>query len=116
MCNSIEISYSTSIINFPKILIINLKRFGEKNEIYRHYVDIPEILETNKIDKLKYFKYKYILKGFICHNGCTNGGHNSAYLKNISNNKWYEFNDSLVKEEKYISFDNAILLFYEISE
>ena len=115
-CNkSNNFCYLSSIIYLPKILIINLKRLGEKNEVYNHYVDIPEILETNKIEKLKCFKSKkYLLKGFICH--YRKFRHNIAYLKNISDNKWYEFNDQNVKEEKNISFANAILLFYEISE
>ena len=116
-CHKNDILYSSSIIHFPKILIINLKRLGEKNEIYNHYVEIPQELDTINIDKLKYFKFKYYLKGFIRHNGGSNGGHNIAYLKNMINDKWYIFNDdNNIIELKNISFENAFLLFYETDE
>ena len=116
-CKSNNISYSSSIIYFPKILIINLKRLGENNIIYDHNVEFPEILETNKIDKLKYFNYKYKLTGFIRHLDYGNRkGHNIAYLKDIINNEWYEFNDERVKFVRKISYNDVILLFYEIIE
>ena len=116
-CKSNNISYSSSIIYFPKILIINLKRLGENNIIYEHNVEFPEILETNKIDKLKYFNYKYKLTGFIRHlHNRNEGGHNIAYLKDILNNEWYEFNDERVKFVRKISHNDVILLFYEMVE
>ncbi|MDD9139989.1 MAG: ubiquitin carboxyl-terminal hydrolase [Candidatus Cardinium sp.] len=38
----------------------------------------------------------YDLNGFICHSGIDNSGHYFAYVKR--NEKWYEANDSLVRE------------------
>jgi ubiquitin C-terminal hydrolase len=111
-CDNTSVSHSTSIIYFPQIFVINLKRVGEK-KIYNHVIDIPFILETKKIDKLKKFKKKYELIGFINHYGSQRGGgHNIAYSKNKSNNKWYEYNDSSVIEIKNPSTDKAFLLFY----
>ena len=97
----------------PKILIINLRRVGE-NTVYYHDIEIPQILETKFIDKLKFHNKKYELIGFIKHFGNEKNGHNIAFSKNIFDNKWYSFNDEIVKEEKeFPSTDKSFLLFYQ---
>ena len=113
-CNRNILSYSTSIVQLPQILIINLKRVGEKY-IYNHEIKIPFTFNTDSIDKLDKANKNYELIGFIKHFGNEMNGHNVAYTKNIFDYKWYYFNDSEVKEiNGYPTTDKAFLLFYEL--
>jgi len=113
-CYKNILSYSTSIVKLPQILIINLKRVGEKY-IYNHEIKIPFTLNTNAIDKLDKINKNYELIGFIKHYGNETNGHNVAYSKNIFDCKWYYFNDSEVKEiNGYPSTDKSFLLFYQL--
>ena len=115
-CSKKLLSHLTSIIKLPNILIINLKRVGE-NIVYYHEIDIPFILKTDSIEKLKKLQKKYELIGFVRHLGDEKGGHNIAYSKNIFDNKWYMFNDETVKKENEDpSTDKSFLLFYKILE
>ena len=50
-CNRNILSFSTSIIKLPPILIINLKRVGERY-IYNHEIKIPFSFNTDSIDKI----------------------------------------------------------------
>ena len=112
-CGGKYLSFLACIIKLPKILIINLRRVGE-NTVYYHDIEIPQILETKFIDKLKFHNKKYELIGFIKHFGNEKNGHNIAFSKNIFDNKWYSFNDEIVKEEKeFPSTDKSFLLFYQ---
>lgn len=81
-------------------------------------VDFP----TNGLDIAPYIKmdYKaagvqpvYDLYGVSNHFGSLNGGHYTAYGKNIDG-KWYNFNDSSVSSsnENSVVTDAAYLLFY----
>ena len=114
-CKESYLSHSTSIIKFPQILIINLKRVGEST-IYNNDIEIPKILKTKWIDKLNlHSKKEYELIGFIKHIGNEKKGHNIAFSKNIFDNKWYSFDDiKVVKQEKFPSTDKSFLLFYQI--
>lgn len=89
--------------SLPNVMIIDLQRFTvsyngtmKKNQIS---IEIP----MNNVDFSKYVegydKEKYIYDLFaICnHSGSVYGGHYSAVIKN-SNGKWYNFNDTEVKE------------------
>ena len=115
-CGKKLLSHLTSIIKLPYILIINLKRVGE-NTIYYHEIEIPFTLKSNSIEKLEKFNKNYELIGFVKHLGDEKDGHNIAYSKNIFDNKWYMFNDSIVREEnKNLSREKAFLLFYQMIE
>lgn len=115
-CKKNLLSYLTHIIKLPQILIINLKRVGEKY-IYCHEIEIPFTLRTNLIDKLNKINKTYELIGFIKHYGNEIDGHNIAYSKNYFDNKWYYFNDTTVQEVKGLpSTDKAFLLFYQLDE
>ena len=48
------------------------------------------------------------------HSGSNFGGHYTTYAKNYINNKWYLFNDSIVREisDKQLVSQNAYLLVY----
>ena len=113
-CRRKFLSHVISIVKLPPILIINLKRVGEKY-IYYHDITIPFILKTKTIEKLEKFDNEYELIGYIKHFGKEKSGHNIAYSKNIFDNKWYRFNDSEVEEiNKDKSTDGSFLLFYQL--
>jgi ubiquitin carboxyl-terminal hydrolase 8 len=85
--------------SLPNILIIDLKRWsydGRKN-------GVSVSVELSNIDFSDYVKgynscsYIYDLYGVANHSGGSAGGHYTASIKN-ANGKWYEFNDTFVKE------------------
>ena len=85
--------------SLPDILIIDIKRWkqnGNKNHIL---VNAP--IENADFSKyiIGYNKNKYIydLYGICNHSGGSLGGHYTATIKN-ANDKWYEINDTIVKE------------------
>jgi len=115
-CEKKLLSLVTCILKLPKILIINLKRVGE-TVIYNHEITIPFILKTKDVEKLNKFNLNYELVGFIKHYGNDKSGHNIAYSKNMLDNKWYSFNDEIVKEiNEYPSTEKSFLLFYQLIE
>jgi len=115
-CRRKCLSHVISIVKLPPILIINLKRVGEKL-IYNHDITIPFILKTKNIEKLEKFDKEYELIGYIKHFGSEKSGHNIAYTKNIFDNKWYRFNDSDVEEIiRNKSTDGSFLLFYQLKK
>lgn len=88
----------TFISIFPKILILQIKRWNSVGNKLRHIIHISEYLEFSNSDK------KYELFGMIHHHGSTNqGGHYFSSLKKY--NKWYCFNDTTIQE---ISFEKLI--------
>ena len=117
-CPNNTILTQSIIISFPKVLIINFKRIGEK-KFYNHNVDIPMNL---KIDN----DYEYELIGFIKHIGGANSGHNIAVCRNFFDGIWYVYDDSRViplynssyenkinNNEKTIDTSNGFLFFYK---
>ena len=112
-CKRKCLSHVISIIKLPPILIINLKRVGERN-IYNHDIKIPYILKTNNIEKLDKFNLEYELIGYIKHFGSAQSGHNVAYTKNIFDKKWYCFNDDQVEQIYNHSTKGSFLLFYQL--
>jgi ubiquitin C-terminal hydrolase len=102
--------------SFPNVLVIDLKRFNERNQKNQILVTFP----IDNLDLSKYVigykkeSYKYELYGVCNHSGNVLGGHYTAYVKN-ANGKWYHFNDTSVSEvglvESIIS-PKAYCLFY----
>ena len=101
--------------NFPKILIIHLKRFSNNSNKNNKLVSFP----INNMDLSKYcvgydkFSSIYNLYGICNHEGSLNSGHYYAYCRN-SNNKWYIYDDNNVREIENSSLisNNAYCLFY----
>ena len=101
--------------SLPNVLIIDLKRWNGHTKKNHNVVDIP----LNNADFSKYVKgynaasYVYDLFGVCNHGGGAQGGHYTAYIKN-ANGKWYEFNDTLVKEinERNLISAQSYCLFY----
>jgi ubiquitin C-terminal hydrolase len=85
--------------SMPTILVIDLKRFNNKEQKNQKMVTFP--LENLNLSKyvIGYKKNNYIydLYGICNHSGSTHGGHYTAFVKN-ANGKWYHFNDTDVKE------------------
>lgn len=83
--------------NFPKILVITLKRFSANGKKTEQLVDFP----ITDFDLSKYVeeyvpkKYVYDLYGICNHMGSTDGGHYTAFVKNKMN-KWTYCNDETV--------------------
>ena len=48
------------------------------------------------LEYLKQGDYIYELYSVLVHRGGAMSGHYYAYIKSFEDNKWYEFNDSLV--------------------
>mmetsp|Transcript_11917 Transcript_11917/g.11914 ORF Transcript_11917/g.11914 Transcript_11917/m.11914 type:complete len:140 (-) Transcript_11917:160-579(-) len=42
--------------------------------------------------------YQYKLKGVVVHYGTVDGGHYYSYIKERGTSKWYEFNDTSVRD------------------
>lgn len=101
--------------SLPNILIIELKRYTNRNSKLNNLVTTPLI----DVDFSKYVSgYNsedciYNLFGTGNHSGNTSGGHYTANIKNANGN-WYNFNDTLVNtipENKVIS-GHTYCLFY----
>lgn len=86
--------------NFPKILVIALKRFSPDGS--KKMDGIVQFPLTN-LDLSTYVKgyhpqqYVYDLFGVCNHIGGVSGGHYTAFVKNYSDN-WVHYNDQLVEE------------------
>jgi ubiquitin C-terminal hydrolase len=106
--------------NFPKILIIALKRYSPDGKWKNNtLVDFP----IDHLDLSKYaigYKsttYHYKLFGVANHMGGVNGGHYTAFVNcssHASNSKWMCCNDSTVSEidKSCIVSSSAYCLFY----
>ena len=91
------------IIQYPKYLIITLKRYTNSNT----KIDLPVYINNNiklSIDS------NYELRGFIYHSGITNGGHYVYYGKRADN--WYLFNDSNISIVSIEEINNMIRFAY----
>ena len=93
-CYKSSLSQQYIILELPPVLIINLKRVGEKGA-YFNEIDIPFSLDMSEIIKNNKFNSIYELRGFIKHSGNENYGHNYAYCKNMFDDRWYQYNDSI---------------------
>ena len=89
-----------SFWNFPKIIVIILKRFSmDGSDKITDLINFP----LEDLDLSKYVKgyhpdsYKYDLYGVCNHVGNVSGGHYTAFVKNSQNN-WNHFNDNQVEK------------------
>jgi len=111
-----EVKKKVLFWNFPKILIIVLKRFNNYNEKNCDKIIFP----LHNLDLEDYVvgyeksQYKYQLYGVCNHHGNIHGGHYTCFIQN-ANKKWYLFNDDEVTEIddlNNIVTNNAYCLFY----
>ena len=111
-CNNKKLDQYFTILELPPILIINLKRVGER-KAYFNDTKIPFQLDMEKIIKRTKINSIYELRGFIKHSGNENCGHNFAFCKNMFDDKWYEYNDNrCIPIEGKPTMDQIFLLCY----
>ena len=114
-----DVIKTMSFWNFPKILVITLKRFSHDG-LYRknNVIDFP----IDNLDLSTYVKgynpsqYIYDLFGICNHIGGVSGGHYTAFVKNSTGN-WLEYNDEHVTAiqnpiQSHIITPMAYCLFY----
>ena len=93
-----------SIEAYPKVLMLQLKRFKQvngKKVKNNEVIQYPEILEVPG--------GRYKLSGVVVHEGSLEGGHYWAICE--KGDQYYCFNDEHVKESEYFH-RSAYLLFY----
>ena len=115
ICNGCYDSYySTTLYLLPEILVINLNR--GKNAVYQCNVNFPEDLDLTNYVINKKFNVQYELYGVICTlDSSSMNGNIVAYCRNIMDDKWYLYNDSIITLcEKPIEYLNKMpyILFY----
>eukprot|EP00004_Rigifila_ramosa_P007996 TRINITY_DN1918_c0_g1_i1.p1 TRINITY_DN1918_c0_g1~~TRINITY_DN1918_c0_g1_i1.p1 ORF type:complete len:1135 (-),score=295.14 TRINITY_DN1918_c0_g1_i1:58-3462(-) len=100
-----------SFLSVGKILSLQLRRFDYHPTTWTR-IKLNTFFEfSSEIDIAPYFAEKtetpcvYELFSVLIHSGGALGGHYHAYVKNIYDNKWYDFNDSTVTE---ISFEEDV--------
>lgn len=87
--------------SLPEILIIDVKRWNYQGR------KIQKLISTKleNIDLSSFVKgynsksYIYDIYGICNHSGSADGGHYTAHIK-TADNKWYEFNDTNIREIK----------------
>jgi ubiquitin C-terminal hydrolase len=118
-----DVSKKILFWNFPKILIVALKRFeyiGTRCTRINSQIDVP----LSNLDLSKYVdgyvpnKYIYDLYGVCNHMGGPTGGHYTAYVKNVAG-KWLNCNDetvSIIENPSEIITPMAYCLFFRMKE
>eukprot|EP01018_Ginkgo_biloba_P010742 Gb_11501 [translate_table: standard] len=115
-----QASKKLDLWRLPEILVVHLKRFSYsrflKNKL-ETFVNFP----THDLDLTRYIAHKngpqsnlYELYAVSNHYGSMGGGHYTAYVKLIEENRWYNFDDSHVSSvgEDRIKTSAAYVLFY----
>jgi ubiquitin carboxyl-terminal hydrolase 8 len=106
--------------NFPKILVIALKRFSpDGTQKLNSMIQFPlENLDLSKyVTGYSASSYKYNLYGICNHSGGVMGGHYTSFVKHIDD-KWIHFNDTRVEtvdNPQNIITPLAYCLFYRIA-
>ena len=112
----INIKKKIQFWSFPKILVIDFKRFNSKNQKNQILISFPldDLDLSNYVLGYNKHSYQYELYGVCNHSGGVFGGHYTCYVKN-ANGIWYHFNDTSVSEvgilESIVS-PKAYCLFY----
>ncbi len=118
-----EVNKHLTFWSLPEVMIINLKRFSQTN-VYGKYkkntspVTIPlkGACFSKYVTGYNSDKYVYDLFGVCNHSGSLSGGHYTSTVK-IADGRWFNFNDSVVKEvknmpENHIEGSSPYCLFY----
>ncbi|CAN6465129.1 unnamed protein product [Victoria cruziana] len=114
-----QASKKLDLWRLPEVLVIHLKRFSYsrfvKNKL-ESFIDFP----IHDLDLSKYIarktgqSYFYKLYAVSNHYGSMGGGHYTAYVHHLGENRWYDFDDSHVSpiSEDKIRTSAAYVLFY----
>lgn len=96
-CGHVDCAYQKKDIHkFPKILIIHLKRFKNKDEKNEEKIDFPENLDISKYNN-KGLEGKFELTSAVFHQGTLNSGHYTAIYKYFPTQQWLFCNDTKIK-------------------
>ncbi|TKR86382.1 hypothetical protein L596_010985 [Steinernema carpocapsae] len=112
----------TKMWRLPKVLVIQLKRFGESG-IESHYVKTDVNVRFSKQLNVKPFLHEkaddlkcfYSLYSVTNHVGSLNSGHYYAYVKNPKTRQWLEINDDIVRPlspDTSLQSKDAFVLYY----
>ena len=87
--------------NFPKILVISLKRFIVEGRYIRKnnervYFPIDDFNLSKYVEGYNASKYQYDLYGVCNHVGDVMGGHYTAFVKNPVSGEWFYCNDTAI--------------------
>jgi hypothetical protein len=103
----------------PEILVVHLKRFSHSRwhrDKIENMVNYPlqNLDLRTRIRSSANEQAVYDLFAVSVHYGGLGGGHYTAYAKNMTNRRWYDFDDSRVTEmnETEVLTKNAYILFY----
>jgi len=105
--------------NFPKVLVISLKRFSPDGQHkLNSMIDFPlENLDLSKyVSGYSASTFKYDLYGICNHSGGVMGGHYTSFVKHIDE-KWIHFNDTNVEildNSQNVKTPLAYCLFYRM--
>lgn len=124
-CNQlVQSTKSLTLKSLPQVLCVQLKRFrhdsyysSKLNTVVEYPVeglDLRHFLHKEFIGSPLSSNSEYDLLGIVNHRGSFNGGHYVAYCKNFETGRWFEFDDSRVREieESELLNIQAYLLFY----
>lgn len=107
---------SMKLVHLPQTLTLHLKRFcfERSSRTYKlsHYLSFPQNLDFNEIltenqcqaDDSEKATWQYELFAVVAHSGSTSCGHYCAYIRSLTECKWYCFNDSEVCQ---VSWDDV---------
>ncbi|KFQ44059.1 Ubl carboxyl-terminal hydrolase 18, partial [Nestor notabilis] len=99
---------SMKLVHLPQTLTIHLKRFCFEKSAYihklSHYLPFPQDLDFNAVltesqcqaDDNEKAGWQYDLFAVVAHSGSISCGHYCAYVRSLTECKWYCFNDSEV--------------------
>ncbi|KAH3674931.1 hypothetical protein WICMUC_002951 [Wickerhamomyces mucosus] len=114
-----------SLLKFPNILSIQLKRFEHSNQSVKleRFIKFPFFLDMNKfstpymISKNVDPTLNYELYAVVCHIGTVNTGHYITFIKD-NQGQWYKFDDSIVTAviPEQVAEIKAYLLFYIVNK
>jgi ubiquitin carboxyl-terminal hydrolase 4/11/15 len=116
-----SVARKMSLCVLPPVLIFQLKRFSETNG-NKHKINRTVTFPLNGLDlsELTVEKYSksttpiYDLVAVSNHIGAISGGHYTTYARQLPDGKWYDFNDTDVREipSTEVITQNAYLLVY----
>lgn len=107
---------SMKLVHLPQTLTLHLKRFCFERSSHTHklshYLPFPQELDFNEVltenqcqaDDSEKATWQYELFAVVAHSGSTSCGHYCAYIRSLTECKWYCFNDSEVCQ---VSWDDV---------
>ncbi|NXC00652.1 UBP18 hydrolase, partial [Orthonyx spaldingii] len=107
---------SMKLVRLPQTLTFHLKRFccERSSRMYKlsHSLSFPQELDFNEVltenqcqaDDNEKATWQYELFAVVAHSGSTSCGHYCAYIRSLTECKWYCFNDSDVCQ---VSWDDV---------